>query len=104
MESSSPASVQEQQQLSSLSTTATDSLSTLDLSKSGTAEVGDGGVGDLGAADTGEQSVNLPLKQYSVANFYKRDSLFANLARNSYFEYLTLSVISLNAIWIGIDT
>lgn len=40
----------------------------------------------------------------SVADLYKRRSYVSSLARAKYFEYTTLLVISINAIWIGVDT
>eukprot|EP00397_Hematodinium_sp_SG-2012_P033561 GEMP01035876.1.p1 GENE.GEMP01035876.1~~GEMP01035876.1.p1 ORF type:complete len:516 (+),score=84.79 GEMP01035876.1:146-1693(+) len=41
--------------------------------------------------------------EYSVVDFYTEGSLFTTIAVNKYFEYVTLAVISCNAVWIGID-
>lgn len=42
--------------------------------------------------------------QYDVTNFYKTEGLFQAIARSSMFDQLTVLVVSLNAIWIAIDT
>eukprot|EP00439_Symbiodinium_sp_Y106_P081895 s47_g21.t1 len=42
--------------------------------------------------------------QYDVANYYKTEGLFQAIARSSIFDQLTVLVVSLNAIWIAIDT
>lgn len=41
---------------------------------------------------------------YSVKNFYKKKGFFSWLAAHPVFENTTLAIISLNAVWIGIDT
>jgi len=41
---------------------------------------------------------------YNVADFYCHRSCWAKLAMNQYFDYLTLSVIGFNALWMSIDT
>mmetsp|Transcript_92028 Transcript_92028/g.269247 ORF Transcript_92028/g.269247 Transcript_92028/m.269247 type:complete len:635 (-) Transcript_92028:165-2069(-) len=41
---------------------------------------------------------------YDVAEFYYTSGLPQRIARSPLFEYATLTVISLNAIWIAIDT
>ena len=39
-----------------------------------------------------------------MCNFYKRKSIFTTIASDKYFEYTTLLVIVLNALWIGYDS
>jgi len=69
-----------------------------------TAAAGTAGNSGTGGEDSSD-SKKAPRAEYSVTNFYKRNgNFFSDLARHSYFEYTTLGVISLNAIWIGIDT
>lgn len=41
---------------------------------------------------------------YSVFDFYKEEGKFQHIARHQYFENVTLAVISLNAVYIAIDT
>merc|ERR1719291_1195509 len=41
---------------------------------------------------------------YDVKNNYKKDGVWSAIAKNSYFENLTLGVISFNALWLAIDT
>jgi len=43
-------------------------------------------------------------QQYDVADFYFTSGWPQRIARHPFFEYTTLSVISLNALWIAIDT
>jgi len=43
-------------------------------------------------------------KKYNVFDLYWERGYCVSLAKNKYFEYVTLGVISLNAIWIGVDT
>lgn len=38
-----------------------------------------------------------------VGAYYKTDNFYASFALNQYFEYCTLLVISVNAVWIGYD-
>lgn len=40
---------------------------------------------------------------YNVTDFYAEDSVFTWIATHKLFEYTTLVVISVNAVWIGID-
>jgi voltage-gated sodium channel len=64
------------------------------------------GINDLRKGDhvgAGEASRNAR-KRPTVADLYKRDSKVAQLAANKKFEALTLVVISMNGIWIGVDT
>ncbi|CAE7552763.1 Scn10a [Symbiodinium natans] len=42
--------------------------------------------------------------QYDVMNFYKTEGCFQAIARSSLFDQLTVAVVSLNAIWIAVDT
>jgi len=42
--------------------------------------------------------------KYDVCNFYKTTGFCQLVARSQKFEYTTLSVIALNALWIAIDT
>lgn len=41
---------------------------------------------------------------YNVANFYKTEGIWQQVARTQWFDNLTLVVIALNALWISIDT
>eukprot|EP00929_Paragymnodinium_shiwhaense_P033298 TRINITY_DN18310_c0_g1_i1.p1 TRINITY_DN18310_c0_g1~~TRINITY_DN18310_c0_g1_i1.p1 ORF type:complete len:524 (+),score=127.76 TRINITY_DN18310_c0_g1_i1:189-1760(+) len=41
---------------------------------------------------------------YSVFDYYHAEGVFQKVAKHAWFENVTLSVISLNAIWISIDT
>jgi hypothetical protein len=41
---------------------------------------------------------------YNVQNFYHDTGIFQAIARHNYFENATLGVITLNALWISIDT
>lgn len=43
-------------------------------------------------------------KQYSVTDYYYETGKCQEIARSVYFEHITLGVISLNALWIAIDT
>jgi len=42
--------------------------------------------------------------EYNVANFYHETGIWRSIATNPVFENLTLMVISINALWIAIDT
>lgn len=46
---------------------------------------------------------NMHKPRYDVANFYKRDGLAQQIARDSRFENGTLCIITFNALWIAID-
>jgi hypothetical protein len=46
----------------------------------------------------------LKKEPYNVANFYHKTGIWRKIAMHSTFENFTLSVISLNALWIAIDT
>lgn len=50
------------------------------------------------------RSAKLKPQQYDVKNFYHETGFFQWLASHPWFENITLGVISLNAIWIGVDT
>jgi hypothetical protein len=50
------------------------------------------------------RSAKLKPQQYDVKNFYYKTGFFQWLASHPWFENTTLGVISLNAIWIGVDT
>eukprot|EP00929_Paragymnodinium_shiwhaense_P110756 TRINITY_DN7799_c0_g5_i1.p1 TRINITY_DN7799_c0_g5~~TRINITY_DN7799_c0_g5_i1.p1 ORF type:complete len:721 (-),score=173.72 TRINITY_DN7799_c0_g5_i1:204-2366(-) len=41
---------------------------------------------------------------YNVSNFYKPDGLCQKIARSAWFDNFTLFIISVNALWISIDT
>lgn len=41
---------------------------------------------------------------YDVSNFYDKEGLWRKIATHRYFENITLVVISLNALWMAIDT
>jgi len=41
---------------------------------------------------------------YNVTNFYWKTGLWQRVARSAIFENITLGVISLNALWIAVDT
>lgn len=45
-----------------------------------------------------------PQDTYNVHDFYHTEGLFQAIAKNHYFENVTLTVIVINAIWIWIDT
>eukprot|EP00929_Paragymnodinium_shiwhaense_P053373 TRINITY_DN26706_c0_g3_i1.p1 TRINITY_DN26706_c0_g3~~TRINITY_DN26706_c0_g3_i1.p1 ORF type:complete len:599 (-),score=178.30 TRINITY_DN26706_c0_g3_i1:245-2041(-) len=47
---------------------------------------------------------NMKKKKYDVSMYYHETGHFRDLATNQIFENVTLSVISLNALWISIDT
>jgi voltage-gated sodium channel len=47
---------------------------------------------------------NTPAESYSVFNFYWETGYFQHIAKHPVFENATLAVISLNAIYIAIDT
>eukprot|EP00928_Gymnodinium_smaydae_P095319 TRINITY_DN8181_c0_g1_i4.p1 TRINITY_DN8181_c0_g1~~TRINITY_DN8181_c0_g1_i4.p1 ORF type:complete len:900 (-),score=165.97 TRINITY_DN8181_c0_g1_i4:469-3168(-) len=42
--------------------------------------------------------------QYKVCDLYKEEGLFQYVARSVYFESLTFYVITLNTVWIAVDT
>merc|ERR1719410_1759359 len=41
---------------------------------------------------------------YDVGNYYKKEGLCQKIARHSKFELLTNVVVSVNALWIAVDT
>merc|ERR1719240_1836619 len=43
-------------------------------------------------------------RAYTVFDFYKNEGPVVRIAKHKNFEYLTLLIISFNAIWIGVDT
>jgi len=43
-------------------------------------------------------------KVYNVADFYKEEGVFPEIARSPIFENITLSVITVNAVWMWIET
>ena len=45
----------------------------------------------------------LKVRPYSVFDFYKNAGLAQRLAKHRIFEYVTLTVIVVNALWISID-
>lgn len=47
---------------------------------------------------------NLAKKDYAVTDYYSKEGWAADLARSEWFNHVTLSVILLNAIWIGVGT
>jgi hypothetical protein len=47
---------------------------------------------------------NLGRPEYNVANFYHQKGIWQLIARDQYFENLTLSIIAMNALWIAVDT
>eukprot|EP00929_Paragymnodinium_shiwhaense_P095894 TRINITY_DN5720_c1_g1_i1.p1 TRINITY_DN5720_c1_g1~~TRINITY_DN5720_c1_g1_i1.p1 ORF type:complete len:790 (+),score=197.57 TRINITY_DN5720_c1_g1_i1:114-2483(+) len=42
--------------------------------------------------------------QYDVSDYYKRHGIWQFIARDHYFDHLTLTIIGINALWIAIDT
>lgn len=46
----------------------------------------------------------LEQKKYNVQDFYKTEGICQRLARSPLFDYTTLSVIIVNALWIAVDT
>jgi len=46
----------------------------------------------------------LSKRTYNVQDFYKTEGIGQRIARHAWFEHFALAVITLNAIWIGIDT
>jgi len=46
---------------------------------------------------------NIGKKEYRVENYYKATGFCQALARNIWFEYLTLGMVALNSVWIGIE-
>jgi hypothetical protein len=42
-------------------------------------------------------------EEYNVSNYYKDKGLAQQIARSSWFEYITLFVIGANALWIAVD-
>jgi len=42
--------------------------------------------------------------QYNVFDYYHTKGCFQAVAKHAYFDYVTLALIVLNAIWIGVDT
>jgi len=47
---------------------------------------------------------NLMKTEYNIANFYKTSGMCQRIARSLVFDVASLSLIVLNAIWIGVDT
>lgn len=47
---------------------------------------------------------NLTKHKVVVSDYYKEEGLFQFVARATWFEHITLSVIAINALWIAIDT
>jgi len=47
---------------------------------------------------------NSIIEEYNVQDFYKETGCWQRIARSNSFEYVTLGVISFNAIWLWIDT
>lgn len=43
-------------------------------------------------------------EEYNVVHFYKESGCCQAIARSQVFEFSTLTIIALNAVWIGIDT
>merc|ERR1719329_1965264 len=58
-----------------------------------------GAFGDLGV----KKKQNLSQATYSVYDLYYDNGLAQKIARSSLFEHITLAVISLNAVYLGID-
>jgi hypothetical protein len=50
------------------------------------------------------RAAKLEKEPYDVRNYYHKTGIFQAIARNEYFENITLGVIVLNAIWISVDT
>jgi hypothetical protein len=46
---------------------------------------------------------NIGKKAYNVFDFYKTDGVCQAIGRHPFFEYITLTVILTNAIWIAVD-
>eukprot|EP00930_Biecheleria_cincta_P011792 TRINITY_DN11489_c0_g1_i1.p1 TRINITY_DN11489_c0_g1~~TRINITY_DN11489_c0_g1_i1.p1 ORF type:complete len:901 (-),score=179.54 TRINITY_DN11489_c0_g1_i1:25-2727(-) len=42
--------------------------------------------------------------QYNVADFYYQSGLCQAIARSSRFEYLSIAIVAINAIWLAVDT
>eukprot|EP00746_Dinoflagellata_sp_MGD_P014575 gnl/MRDRNA2_/MRDRNA2_132035_c0_seq1.p1 gnl/MRDRNA2_/MRDRNA2_132035_c0~~gnl/MRDRNA2_/MRDRNA2_132035_c0_seq1.p1 ORF type:complete len:515 (-),score=103.07 gnl/MRDRNA2_/MRDRNA2_132035_c0_seq1:271-1779(-) len=51
-----------------------------------------------------EMYKHLGEKDYDVFEYYHKNSVFARIAKHDWFGYVTLGIISLNAIWIGVCT
>lgn len=47
---------------------------------------------------------NLETKEYNVFDFYHETGFWQALAKNDKFSNVTLGVISINAVWIGVDS
>lgn len=47
---------------------------------------------------------NMTKPVYKVQDYYKPTGFWSAIARNMWFEQITLVVIGLNAVWIGVDT
>jgi ribosomal protein L40E len=56
-------------------------------------------------ADAMKEKVRMAIhrKPYDVKELYKSEGYAQLIARSGYFEYITLGIISFNAIWISID-
>jgi len=50
------------------------------------------------------ESKRMSVPRYDVKNCYHSEGPIQSLAKDHRFENVTLAVISLNAIWIAIDT
>mmetsp|Transcript_64950 Transcript_64950/g.186640 ORF Transcript_64950/g.186640 Transcript_64950/m.186640 type:complete len:751 (-) Transcript_64950:97-2349(-) len=48
--------------------------------------------------------MNLFKEQYDVSKYYKKEGIWREIAMSQMFSNITLSVIALNAVWIGVDT
>lgn len=80
-------------------------------------ELDDKKVLDAISADTGKQKAvfadaaemkdrvrqAITKKEYNVFDFYKTEGVAQALARHTFFEYFTLLIIGVNAIWISVD-
>jgi hypothetical protein len=65
------------------------------------------GLFDFGRAEEVKEKVRaskLKKDVYDVKMYYHERGFFTRIASNIFFENFTLAVITLNAIWIGIDT
>merc|ERR1719171_1285092 len=51
-----------------------------------------------------ELYANLDEKEYNVEDYYHETGVIQAIARSDAFNQVTLSVIAVNAVWIGIDS
>merc|ERR1719399_348926 len=65
--------------------------------------VGGGLFGNLEAMNK-ELYANLDEKEYNVEDYYHETGVIQAIARSDAFNQVTLSVIAVNAVWIGIDS